>query len=49
MNREEFIRKLRSVVGDQILRSTISGLQNKVRLYQPIIEKKDFKEVCQTV
>lgn len=29
MNREEFIRKLRSVVGDQILRSTISVLQNK--------------------
>ncbi|KAJ0714981.1 putative WWE domain, poly(ADP-ribose) polymerase, catalytic domain, RST domain-containing protein [Helianthus annuus] len=29
MNREEFIKKLRSVVGDQILRSTISVLQNK--------------------
>jgi len=30
INREEFIRKLRSVVGDQILRSTISVLQTKV-------------------
>uniref|UniRef100_UPI001CB9BC4E inactive poly [ADP-ribose] polymerase RCD1-like isoform X1 n=1 Tax=Erigeron canadensis TaxID=72917 RepID=UPI001CB9BC4E len=29
MTREEFIRKLRSVVGDQILRSTISVLQSK--------------------
>ncbi|KAI3758402.1 hypothetical protein L6452_05963 [Arctium lappa] len=29
MYREEFIRKLRSVVGDQILRSTISSLQCK--------------------
>ncbi|KAM0003877.1 putative WWE domain, poly(ADP-ribose) polymerase, catalytic domain, RST domain-containing protein [Helianthus debilis subsp. tardiflorus] len=29
INREEFIRKLRSVVGDQILRSTISVLQTK--------------------
>ncbi|XP_076956433.1 inactive poly [ADP-ribose] polymerase RCD1-like isoform X2 [Bidens hawaiensis] len=29
MKREEFIKKLRSVVGDQILRSTISILQNK--------------------
>ncbi|KAI3716734.1 hypothetical protein L1987_67823 [Smallanthus sonchifolius] len=29
MNREEFIRKLRSVVGDQILRSMISVLQSK--------------------
>ncbi|KAI7744831.1 hypothetical protein M8C21_018223 [Ambrosia artemisiifolia] len=29
MSREDFIKKLRSVVGDQILRSTISILQNK--------------------
>ncbi|KAL8216761.1 hypothetical protein R6Q57_023598 [Mikania cordata] len=29
ISREEFIKKLRSVVGDQILRSIISGLQNK--------------------
>lgn len=29
MNREEFINKLRSVIGDQILRSTISSLQSK--------------------
>ncbi|KAI3522635.1 hypothetical protein L1887_00572 [Cichorium endivia] len=29
MNREEFIKKLRSLVGDQILRSTISNLQCK--------------------
>lgn len=29
INRAEFIKKLRSVVGDEILRSTISGLQPK--------------------
>lgn len=30
MSREEFIKNLRSIVGDEILRSTISSLQSKV-------------------
>lgn len=45
MNREEFIRKLRSVVGDQILRSTISSLQCKnVANSGSVSEEKEVQE-----
>ncbi|KAI3706913.1 hypothetical protein L6452_24983 [Arctium lappa] len=43
--REEFIRKLRSVVGDQILRSTISSLQCKhVANSASVSEEKEVQE-----
>ncbi|XP_052620490.1 inactive poly [ADP-ribose] polymerase RCD1-like isoform X2 [Lactuca sativa] len=46
MSREEFIKKLRSVVGDQILRSTISSLQCKnVSNSGSVSEVKDGQEV----
>lgn len=47
LNREEFIRKLRSVVGDQILRSTIFVLQNKKTPNSASVsDVKEEQEVC---
>ncbi|GJS09268.1 inactive poly [ADP-ribose] polymerase RCD1-like isoform X1 [Tanacetum coccineum] len=47
INRDEFIRKLRSVVGDQILRSTISVLQTKKTPNSASVsDVKEVQEVC---
>lgn len=47
INRDEFIRKLRSVVGDQILRSTISVLQTKkTPTSASVSDVKEVQEVC---
>ncbi|KAI7729033.1 hypothetical protein M8C21_021856 [Ambrosia artemisiifolia] len=46
INRDEFIRKLRSLVGDQILRSTISVLQTKKNPNPASIPEAEAQETC---
>nr|GEV67043.1 inactive poly [ADP-ribose] polymerase RCD1-like isoform X1 [Tanacetum cinerariifolium] len=46
MNRDEFIRKLRSVVGDQILRSAIYVLQTKMKMRFRTPKAKGARGMC---